>query len=191
LSRDERIDAPSFEKLPAGKQLSVGGFIAGSAAERSLVHEFSVIDRDLDQKLARRSSPRKGSGRLAADAKATRTAVDKAHGRGRQRFKVQAAALRFKPPAWHVIDVASTWCSAEVPTFTAARQVLMRRQSEEPRLKGRLRVVPVTDAAAPAGTAPAAAPAKPLASAPAPIPVKAGAGTRTARKTAAPRRQPS
>jgi hypothetical protein len=176
LSKDERIDAPSFEKLPAGKQLAVGGFAAGSAAERSLAHEYSVIDRDLDEKLARPSSPRKGNGRLAAQAKATRAAVDKASGRGRQRFKAQAAAPRFKPPAWRVIDVSSTWCSADATTFAAARRVLLQRLSEKPQLKGRLRVVPVT-ATATAGPAPVPPPA--------PAPTKGETRKRTARKTTA------
>ena len=167
LTKNEKLDAPSFDQMPAGKRLTIGGFAPGGALDRSLEHEYSVIDRDLDRKLARTPSPRKGKGRLSAEPAASRLAAKSSLARRQRRFQAVAPALKMKTEAWRVIDIGSAWRSAETRSFTAARQLMNGRQRNLPHLKGRLRTIPVLEAA-PVATGPATS--TPSATAPAPAP---------------------
>lgn len=139
LDKSEKISGPSFELLAAGKRIAVGSFVVGSACDRSLMHESSLIDRDLDRKLARRAQPRKGGAALPADARAVRKVRPAPRG-----ITADAPQARFGKPAWKVIDTASTWCSADLASFAEARAALTKRQREQPQLAGRLRVVPAS-----------------------------------------------
>ena len=164
MSKNERLDAPSFEPMPAGKRLAIGGFAPGGALDCSLEHEYSVIDRDLDRKLARSPSPRKGRGRLPAEAAASRLAAKSSRAKRQGRFQAVALAVESQAEAWRVIDIGSAWRSAAVRSFTLARQLMNSRQRDLPHLQGRLRTIPVLEAApvatgAAASTASAAAPA--------------------------------
>lgn len=139
LDTTEKITGPSFELLDAGHRMLPSGFVTGSACERSLAHEFSIIDRDLDRKVARRAGPRKGGTTQAADAEAVQRAR-----RPPRDIECQAPALRLGKPAWQVVDTDSAWTSADIDSFAAARTLLTGRQRQQPHLAGRLRVVPAT-----------------------------------------------
>jgi hypothetical protein len=146
LTKNEKLDGPSFDQMAAGKRITVGGFAPGAALDRSLTHECSVIDRDLDRKLARTPSPRKARNRPSVEQAVSRYAAKSALARRPRRFQAAAPAVTMKAERWRVIDIGSSWRSAEVRTFTEARQLMNRRQRDQSYLKGRLRTVPVVEA---------------------------------------------
>lgn len=137
LDKTEKIAAPSFELLEAGQRIQPGAFVIGTSCDRNLAHEYSIIDRGLDRKLARRAKPRKGDTALATDARATRNARRKP-----REIVVEAPHVKLSRPAWKLIDTATAWTSGELASFATARTALEKRQHEQPKLKGRLRVVP-------------------------------------------------
>ncbi|HTV24783.1 MAG TPA: DUF6603 domain-containing protein [Polyangiaceae bacterium] len=146
LGKSERLAAPSFEPLSAGKRVSVGGVAVGASKDRALEHEFGLIDRDLDRARARAAKLRRGEGRQPAQAPAVAKGATKGLAQRRRAFACEAPAVRLKADAWQVIDVGGAWRSPVAATFAEARRLLNARRRELPQLKGRLRVVPAGDA---------------------------------------------
>jgi hypothetical protein len=139
LDKTEQITAPSFEQHAAGKRLDVNGFDVGSACERSLAHEASVIDRDLDRKLVRRNRPRRLPGLHSALELAVRNVLVPPRA-----IQSSAPQASFARPRWKLIDTASAWTSVELRSYADARMALVARQLEHPDLQGQLRVVPAS-----------------------------------------------
>lgn len=146
LDRSERLSAPSFEPMSAGKRVSIGGFAVGSWKDRALEHDYGIVDRDFDRARARLAKLRPGQGRLPAQARSVARAGVKSRAQGRRAFRSDAPGVRIRAEAWQVIDVGSAWRSDVAPSFTEARRLLKARRRELPHLKGRLRIVRALDA---------------------------------------------